>query len=165
MDEQSLTIGELAAAVGLSASAIRYYERYGVMPEPDRTSGQRRYGPGAIARLRTIQAAQQAGLSLAEIAQLLTGAEDGEGAEVLRELAERRLPDIEALIERAQAMKVWLELAAECRCASLDLCDLFASDDPSHSANVAAPGSPSRRSARRRSYRREVAPKAMRQSG
>ncbi|MGH3084512.1 MAG: MerR family transcriptional regulator [Gaiellaceae bacterium] len=132
MEEATLTIGQVAAAVGLNASAVRYYERRGVMPVPERASGQRRYGPDAIARLRTIQAAQQVGLSLTEITQLLAGADNGDSAEVLRELAERRLPDVEALIERAQAMKGWLELAAECRCASLDICDLFASDDPAH---------------------------------
>jgi MerR family redox-sensitive transcriptional activator SoxR len=131
VEAATLTIGQLAAAVGLNASAVRYYERRGVMPVPERTSGQRRYRPDAIARLRTIQAAQQVGLSLTEITQLLAGADNGESAEVLRQLAERRLPDVEALIERAQAMKGWLELAAECRCASLDICDLFASDGPS----------------------------------
>jgi MerR family transcriptional regulator, redox-sensitive transcriptional activator SoxR len=136
MDGTRLTIGQVAAAVGLNASAVRYYERRGVMPRPERVSGQRRYRADAIARLRTIRAAQQAGLSLAEITQLLAGAEDGESAEVLRQLAVRRLPDVEALIERAQAMKAWLELAAECRCASLDICDLFAADDP-HSARHA----------------------------
>jgi MerR family transcriptional regulator, redox-sensitive transcriptional activator SoxR len=130
MDGTRLTIGRVAAAVGLNASAVRYYERRGVMPQPERVSGQRRYRADAIARLRTIRAAQQAGLSLAEITQLLAGAEDGESAEVLRQLAVRRLPDVEALIEGAQAMKAWLELAAECRCASLDICDLFAADDP-----------------------------------
>jgi MerR family transcriptional regulator, redox-sensitive transcriptional activator SoxR len=130
VEEATLTIGQLAAAVGLNASAVRYYERRGVMPVPERTSGQRRYRPDAVARLRTIQAAQQVGLSLREITQLLAGADNGESAEVLRELAERRLPDVEALIERAQTMKGWLELAAECRCASLDICDLFAADDP-----------------------------------
>ena len=130
MDGTRLTIGQVATAVGLNASAVRYYERRGVMPQPERVSGQRRYRADAIARLRTIRAAQQAGLSLAEITQLLAGAEDGESAEVLRQLAVRRLPDVEALIERAQAMKAWLELAAECRCASLDICDLFAADDP-----------------------------------
>jgi MerR family transcriptional regulator, redox-sensitive transcriptional activator SoxR len=128
VNEASLTIGQVAAAVGLNASALRYYERRGVMPMPERTSGQRRYRTDAIARLRTIRAAQQVGLSLAEITQLLAGADNGESAEVLRELAERRLPDVEALIERAQALKGWLELAADCRCASLDICDLFAVD-------------------------------------
>jgi MerR family transcriptional regulator, redox-sensitive transcriptional activator SoxR len=131
VEEATLTIGQLATEVGLNASAVRYYERRGVMPVPERTSGQRRYRSDAIARLRTIQAAQQVGLSLTEITQLLAGADNGESAEVLRQLAERRLPDVEALIERAQAMKGWLELAAECRCASLDICDLFAADGPS----------------------------------
>jgi MerR family redox-sensitive transcriptional activator SoxR len=126
----SLTIGEVAAAVGLNTSAVRYYERRGVMPRPRRESGQRRYGADAIARLRTIRAAQDVGLSLDEITQLLAGAEDGTGAEVLRQLAERRLPDVDALITRARKMKEWLELAADCRCASLDVCDLFAGDAP-----------------------------------
>jgi MerR family transcriptional regulator, redox-sensitive transcriptional activator SoxR len=127
--EEPLTIGQVAAAVGVNASAVRYYERQGVMPAPERASAQRRYRPEAIARLRTIRAAQQVGLSLTEIRQLLAGADTGESAEVLRQLAERRLPDVDALIERAQKMKGWLELAAECRCASLDVCDLFAADE------------------------------------
>jgi MerR family redox-sensitive transcriptional activator SoxR len=127
MDEATLTIGELAAAGGVNASAVRYYERRGLMPEPERISGQRRYDQAAIARLRTIRAAQLAGLSLDEVALLLAGADDGESAEALRELAERKLPAVEDLIARAETMKGWLELAAECRCASLDVCSLFAS--------------------------------------
>ena len=130
MEAATLTIGKLASAAGVNTSAVRYYERRGLMPKPERISGQRRYGAGAIARLRTIRAAQHAGLSLEEIAQLLAGAENGDSAEALRVLAERKLPDIEALLERAQTMKRWLELAAECRCASLDVCDLFALDAP-----------------------------------
>ena len=133
MGEANLTIGEVAAAVGLNASAVRYYERRGVMPQPKRANGQRRYGPGAVARLRTIRAAQQVGLSLTDITQLLADTHDSKSVEVLRQLAERKLPDVEALVARAQAMKAWLELAADCRCASLDVCDLFATDDPSPS--------------------------------
>jgi MerR family redox-sensitive transcriptional activator SoxR len=129
VQEATLTIGQVAASVGVNASAVRFYERRGLMPEPERVSGQRRYRPDAVARLRTIRAAQQVGLSLKEIIELLAGADDGESAEVLRQLAERRLPDVDALIERAEKMKGWLELAADCRCASLDVCDLFATDD------------------------------------
>lgn len=126
--DATLTIGEVAAAVGLKTSAVRYYERVGVLPMAERSSGHRRYRPEIISRLRTIQAAQQAGFSLEEIAQLLRGAEDGRGADELRVLAERKLPDVEALIERAEAMKHWLKLAAECRCSTLDVCGLFADD-------------------------------------
>ena len=128
LEQATLTIGELAAAGGVNTSAVRYYERRGLMPEPVRISGQRRYDQPALARLRTIRAAQQAGLSLDEVGLLLAGADDGASAEALRLLAERKLPNVEALIERAQTMKQWLELAADCRCESLDVCDLFASD-------------------------------------
>jgi MerR family transcriptional regulator, redox-sensitive transcriptional activator SoxR len=125
MSDATLTIGEVAAAAGVNTSAVRYYERVGVLPTPERVSGQRRYTGEGIDRLRTVQAAQQAGFSLAEITQLLRGAEDGRAAEELRQLAERRLPDVEALIERAERMKHWLQLARECRCDSLDVCALF----------------------------------------
>lgn len=124
--DHELSIGEVAEAVGLNASAIRYYERVGVLPAAERVGGKRRYGPDSIDRLRTVQAAQQASFTLAEIKQLLRGADDGHAAEELRQLAERKLPDVDALIERAQAMKRWLELASECRCDSLDICGLFA---------------------------------------
>ena len=133
--DATLTIGQVAGAVGLNTSAVRYYERVGVLPHPERVSGQRRYGQDTIDRLRTIQAAQEAGFSLDEISQLLRGAEDGNAAEELRVLAERKLPDIEALIERAEAMKQWLELASECRCGSLDVCQLFA-EAPVHGLEV-----------------------------
>ena len=128
MAEATLTIGEVAKAAGVNTSAVRYYERVGVMPEPERYSGQRRYGPGAVDRLHAVHAAQQAGFSLEEITQLLAGAEDGRAAEQLRLLAERKLPDVEALIERAERMKRWLELARECQCGSLDVCALFSSE-------------------------------------
>jgi MerR family redox-sensitive transcriptional activator SoxR len=128
MGETTMTIGELAASVGVNASAVRYYERTGVLPPAERLSGRRRYGPQAANRLRTIRAAQQAGFSLDEIKQLLRGDDDGRAAAELRLLAERKLPEIEALIERAEAMRRWLELARECRCGSLDVCDLFSAE-------------------------------------
>lgn len=133
--DATLTIGEIAGAAGINSSAVRYYERVGVLPPPERVGGQRRYDERAIDRLRTIQAAQQAGFSLDEISQLLRGADDGNAAEELRVLAERKLPDIEALIERAEAMKRWLELASECRCGSLDVCALF-SEAPGYELEV-----------------------------
>jgi MerR family redox-sensitive transcriptional activator SoxR len=130
MAEATMTIGEVAAAAGVNASAVRYYERTGVLPASERVSGQRRFGRETIDRLHTIRAAQQAGFTLDEIKQLLRGAEDGRAAEELRQLAEAKLPEVDALIERANAMRGWLELARECRCRSLDVCDLFAASDP-----------------------------------
>jgi MerR family transcriptional regulator, redox-sensitive transcriptional activator SoxR len=122
----SLTIGEVAARAGVNASHIRYYERVGVLPKPERVGGQRRYEEDVLNRLAIVDVAQRAGLSLDEIRDL-TGP-DNRGAPAgdrIRELAERKLPDIDALIARAQAVRAWLELARSCDCRTVDVCSLF----------------------------------------
>ena len=62
-----LTISEVARQVGLQASAIRYYERIGLLPRAPRISGQRRYDTTALYRLAIIQRARQLGFTLTEI--------------------------------------------------------------------------------------------------
>lgn len=124
--EETLTIGELARRAGVATSAIRYYERLGVLPEPDRVSGRRRYEPEAVRRLEVLGVAQRAGFSLDEIRVLLQSADAGTPAyESVRELAERKLPDVEALIARAEHMRAWLTAAAACSCETFDVCALF----------------------------------------
>ena len=123
---ETLTIGQLAQRFGLNTSAIRYYEANGVLPEPARVSGQRRYGPDAVRRLEVLDVAKRAGFSLDEARVLLQGADAGTPAfEALRELASHKLPEVDALIERAQAMRAWLLTATDCSCTSLDVCGLF----------------------------------------
>lgn len=117
-----LTIGQVAARAGVNPSHIRYYEEVGVLPQPERVSGQRRYQEDVLHRLSIIDVAQRAGLTLDEIRDL-TG--PGNAGERIRDLAERKLPDIEALIARAQAVKRWLETARACDCATVDVCGLF----------------------------------------
>ena len=126
MASETLGIGEVAAQAGLRASSIRYYESVGVLPEPERAGGQRRYTPEVLDRLRFVEVAQRAGFSLAEIRELLEGAGEGRASDRLQALAQRRLPDVDALIARAEAMRGWLEAAAECECPSLESCALFA---------------------------------------
>lgn len=123
----ALTTGELAARAGINASAIRYYERLRLLPEPQREHGQRRYEAGVIRRLELIGVAKRAGFSLDEIRVLLDADDAGTPAhEPLTALAERKLPEVEALIARAEAMREWLEAATGCGCTSLDRCALFA---------------------------------------
>ena len=124
--EPLLTIGQLAARAGLNTSHIRFYERVGVLPEPERISGQRRYRPEVLHRLSIIDVAQRAGLSLQEIAPL-TGPENrsADAGEHIRALADDKLPHIDALITRAQAVKHWLQVAQDCDCESVDVCGLF----------------------------------------
>jgi MerR family transcriptional regulator, redox-sensitive transcriptional activator SoxR len=126
----TLTIGKLADRFGLNTSAIRYYERVGVLPEPARESGQRRYGPDAVRRLEVLEVAKRAGFTLDETRVLLRSAEAGTPAfEALRDLAARKLPEVEALITRAQEMRAWLLTATDCSCTSLDVCALFEAEN------------------------------------
>lgn len=120
----SLRIGEVAAAANVATSAIRYYERIGLLDEPERVSGQRRYDPSVIERLSLIEVGQRAGLSLDELRELLDAGREPISAN-LNELAERKLPAIEALIERAIAMREWLLKAQACDCETIHECGLF----------------------------------------
>jgi MerR family redox-sensitive transcriptional activator SoxR len=129
MSNATMTIGQLAQRFGLKTSAIRYYERVGVLPPPARESGQRRYGADAVRRLEVLEVAKRAGFTLDEARLLLERTEAGTPAfEALRELAVRKLPDVEELILRAQHMRSWLLAATDCSCSSLDVCALFAHD-------------------------------------
>jgi DNA-binding transcriptional MerR regulator len=125
-----LTIGEVARRAGRATSSIRYYEEIGLIPKPVRVSGQRRYRPEIVRTLAVIGTAQRAGLNLDEIRLLLEASVDNAAAtERLRGVAERKLPELETLIERAELVRRWLEDAACCTCPTLDDCPLF--DEPS----------------------------------
>jgi MerR family transcriptional regulator, redox-sensitive transcriptional activator SoxR len=124
-----MTIGAVAALTGKRPSTIRYYEQIGLLPPASRVSGRRVYGADAVRTLAVIETGRRAGLALDEIGTLLAASPDDQAAiERLREVAERKLPEITALIERGQIVRGWLESAARCECPSLDGCPLF--DDP-----------------------------------
>jgi MerR family redox-sensitive transcriptional activator SoxR len=123
MSDELLTIGEVAAQAGVNTSHIRYYERVGVLPQPERVSGQRRYRADVMKRLAIVDVAQRAGFTLDEIRDM-TG-DHGPAGDRIRALADRKLPDVDALIERAQAVRRWLEVASACNCDSVDVCALF----------------------------------------
>ena len=129
MDEATLTIGQVAERVGLNTSAIRYYERNGVLPEPPRVSGQRRYTEATVDRLRVLEVAKRAGFTLDEAKVLLATIDGGTPAhEELQALATRKLPEVNALIARAEAMRDWLTTATGCNCDTFNVCALFAPD-------------------------------------
>ena len=121
--QDALLIGELAERAGLAPSAIRYYESIGLLPEPYRVSGQRRYGEETLKRLEFIAVAQQAGFTLREITELSDGFD-------VRRLAEQKLPEVKAELKRARERQRWLEAASACDCASPDDCTLFDGESP-----------------------------------
>lgn len=140
MEDAELTIGQVSIKAGIAASAIRYYERVGVLPKAERVSGQRRYGPDALQRLATIDVAQRAGLSLDEIRELMSHSDSGHASETLQALAREKLPAVEDLIYRAEAMKAWLEVASGCGCGTLDDCDLFTNEAELLKASTSSAG-------------------------
>ena len=77
-----LTIGEVARRAGVRASAIRYYEEAGLLEEPERVGGKRRYDEEALRRLALIGGAKRAGFTLGEIRTLLHGFPAGTGLRV-----------------------------------------------------------------------------------
>jgi MerR family redox-sensitive transcriptional activator SoxR len=130
MDDVSLTIGQIAKRAGLNTSAIRYYEAKGLLPEPMRIGGQRRYRDDMLARLGVIDVAKRAGFSLDDIRVLLNASDAGEPAHTrLQDLARRKLPAVDELIERAQRVRDWLDTATGCGCQTLDVCALFVQED------------------------------------
>jgi len=127
MEEATLSIGEVAAQAGVSVSALRYYERIGLLPAAEREQGRRRFPASTVRQLEIVAAAKRAGLSLAEVRSLLAAVAAGAPLrEPLQALAMRRLPDAEALVAEAERKRAWLTAASACRCDSLEDCALFA---------------------------------------
>jgi MerR family transcriptional regulator, redox-sensitive transcriptional activator SoxR len=122
----SYSIGEVASRVGLSTSALRYYETLGLMPPPERASGRRRYDQGALDRLAMIDVAQRAGFTLREVGVLLAGLQaDTPPTQEWRDLATNKLAEVEALVTRAEAMRALLQTWLECDCLTLEDIDAF----------------------------------------
>jgi DNA-binding transcriptional MerR regulator len=125
-DWPELTIGEIASRAGVATSTIRYYESIGLLPEPIRESGQRRYDEAVLGKLGFIGVAQAAGFSLDEIGKLMDGIDERSGmAHSMRSLSATKLDEVEALLERTKAMQGWLQVAKECGCSSPSECALF----------------------------------------
>jgi MerR family redox-sensitive transcriptional activator SoxR len=126
MSSELLAIGDVARLSGKAPSAIRYYESVGLLAEPVRASGRRRYPAEVVQSLAVIETGQRAGLTLDDIRLLLrTSADDAGSVEQLRAVAEQRLPVLREAIARAEVVREWLEQAADCCCPTLETCPLF----------------------------------------
>ncbi len=118
-----MKIGELARCAGLHASAIRYYEKLGLLAPPHRTSGQRRYSSEALDRVLLIRFASEMGFTLTEIKLFLSGLRDNVPVGPRwRKLATEKLTEVEDHIARSLRLKTLLQGLLRCRCASLKQC-------------------------------------------
>ena len=132
---EGMSIGEVAGRAGVRPSALRYYERIGLLPAPDRENGRRRYGGEVLRevldRLAVVRVAQQAGFTISEVRTLLDGfSDDTPPSERWRVLAREKLPEVEALVERALGMKDLLERGLRCECLRLEDCELVGREAP-----------------------------------
>jgi len=119
----SLSIGQLARRCGLAPSAIRYYEKSGLLPRALRVSRQRRYGLEMVGRLRLLQVAREAGFTIRETRAFLSGfPETTRPAIRWQTLAKRKLVEISSQIERLERMKRLLESGFRCSCLSMEEC-------------------------------------------
>jgi MerR family transcriptional regulator, redox-sensitive transcriptional activator SoxR len=123
VDEMTLSIGDVAAASGLRPSALRYYEEAGLITPAGRRGGRRIYRPDVLSRLALVALAQEVGFTVPEIAALLGG--HVKDKERWREMAERKLGEIDLQMERLQAMKRLLRAAAACECSGVDACEVI----------------------------------------
>jgi MerR family mercuric resistance operon transcriptional regulator len=114
-DKTGATIGALAETAGVNVETIRFYQRKGLMPEPEKPYGSiRRYGAAELARVRFIKSAQRLGFSLEEIGELLK-LEDGARCSEARQLAEQKLVDVRQKLSDLQRIEsVLAGLVARC---------------------------------------------------
>jgi MerR family redox-sensitive transcriptional activator SoxR len=118
-----MKIGQLAHRAGLRASAIRYYERLGLLAPPHRVGGQRRYSPDALDRVLLIRFAAEMGFSLSEIKLFLSGLrENAPVGPRWKKLATKKVSEVEDSIARSLRLKTLLQNLLHCRCASLKQC-------------------------------------------
>jgi DNA-binding transcriptional MerR regulator len=116
-------IGELARRTGVATSALRYYERIGLLSPTDRVGQRRHYQASSAERVALIRLCQDAGFTLAEIARLLaawSGGGRGWG-----HLAERKIAELDARIADAQRARKLIEHALDCPHRDLRACPRF----------------------------------------
>ena len=129
-----MLIGEIADAVGVTSQAIRFYERKGLLPGAERgANGYRLYDESMLTRLRFINVAQAAGLTLSEIRSIIDLRDDGTApcTHVLA-LVDSKLADVRARIRHLAALKAELEallaqghLLDPADCADDDICHIL----------------------------------------
>jgi MerR family mercuric resistance operon transcriptional regulator len=124
---EDLTIGKLAAAANVGVETVRFYQRRGLLATPKRFDGIRRYGDADLSRLRFIKQAQAAGFTLEEIRQLLE-LDSGEDRAAAREMATKRLAELDARMEELHRARTSLQkLVSECAIGRTGPCPILKS--------------------------------------
>jgi MerR family redox-sensitive transcriptional activator SoxR len=111
-----MTIGKVAKATGVPASAIRYYESIGIIPKPPRKNGVRQYGPDAIDELRALRFYRASGIPIRGLAAIRSTREMKDRYAVWTDVLRARINDLDAWMLEAGRTKDLLEQVIDCRC-------------------------------------------------
>jgi len=118
-----ISIGRLAERAGLNASTLRYYESVGLLPVPERRSGQRRYDERLLDRIHFIKIAQQTGFSIQEIAVLLEGFDSEDSlTERWEQMARQKRAELEERKNHIDSMIRILDNGLSCKCLTWSEC-------------------------------------------
>jgi DNA-binding transcriptional MerR regulator len=119
----SLRINEAARAAGVNRETLRYYERRGLLEQPDRSpGGHRLYDERAVQTLQIIKAAQRLGFTLEEVDDLLEVGRRGGRDSGLQARAHAKLLEVEARIADLAAIRDNLRAALDAGCEDLHQC-------------------------------------------
>jgi MerR family redox-sensitive transcriptional activator SoxR len=118
-----VTIGEVATKAALAASAIRYYERTGLLKQPLRKNGRRVYSEDILHQLVIIEFAKETGFTLSETKLLLHGfPENTPASSRWKKMASKKIGELDVALARTKAMRDMLEAMTSCRCRKLEQC-------------------------------------------
>jgi MerR family redox-sensitive transcriptional activator SoxR len=121
---EMMSIGEVAAKVGMQPSAIRYYESLGLVEAPVRAGGKRRYSADVIVRLNALNLFKQAGFTIAEL-QVLLSSEPWPDRSRIEALTSTKLRELEIMADKIKVMKELLESLRRCGCLRVEECALL----------------------------------------
>jgi MerR family transcriptional regulator, redox-sensitive transcriptional activator SoxR len=126
-----LTIGQVAERSGVAASALRFYERRGLIGTTRTDGNQRRFDRSVLRRIAFIQAGRAAGITLTEIGTALESLPTHRtpSRRDWERLSKHWRDDLDARIETLQALRNRLSTCIGCGCLSIDKCDLLNPDD------------------------------------
>ena len=135
-----LSIGDVARRSGVAPSALRFYERRGLIASTRTDGNQRRYDRAVLRRIAFIQAGRAAGISLEQIGAALETLPRNRtpGHRDWERLSNRWRADLDARIETLQALRERLSTCIGCGCLSIDKCELLNPDDEAEAKGAGA---------------------------
>lgn len=119
---KDLTIGQVATRTGLAASAIRYYERMGIVPKPYRLNGRRLYDEKWMNSLGFTMLTLNAGFRIGEIQKIMELQKADAPSRFLKSLVDQKIEELDEQMKQIKQTKKLLKMVSSCGCNSIEQC-------------------------------------------